>query len=75
MEFINGSEAVKIVKNLENNKKIKPIIIASITSFEDNFMIKLIQNVGFNYFLHKPCAENNLRKFFEEFKIFENVNN
>ncbi len=71
MEYINGSEAVKIIRNLEKNNKIKPVTIASITAFEDNSMKKLIHNNGIDYFLPKPCNENNLKKFFEENKIFE----
>lgn len=71
MEFINGSEAIKIIRNLEDKKKIKPIIIASITAFEDKLIKKIIANVGVNYFIPKPCSESLLVKFFEEFKIFE----
>jgi len=70
MEFINGSEAIKILKNIVKNKKIKPIIIASITAIEDDFTKALIKSVGGDYILPKPCTEESLKKFFYEFKIF-----
>lgn len=42
MEFINGSEAVRIIRELEKNKKIKPLIIASSTAFEDEMKKKAL---------------------------------
>jgi CheY-like chemotaxis protein len=71
MEFINGSDAIKILRDLEKHKKIKPIVIASNTAFEDEIMKSVIKNVGIDYFIPKPSTENILNKFFEEFKIFE----
>lgn len=68
MEFLNGSETVKILRNLEKDKKIKPICIASVTNYENPK--QLIGSVGFNRFLSKPCCESDLLNFFEEFDIF-----
>lgn len=75
MDFINGSEPVKVLKDLEKNKKIKPMPIASISANEDELLKKLIKDVGVDHFLPKPCNQNNLLKFFDEFKIFEDENN
>lgn len=71
MEFMNGSEAIKIVRNMEVNRKIKHIIIASITAYEDEIMKKFISDAGVNKILSKPCNKSNLINFFKEFKIFE----
>jgi hypothetical protein len=49
IEFINGSEAIKILRNLENRKKIKNIKIASISAFEDE-VNKNIINRTFTFF-------------------------
>jgi hypothetical protein len=67
MEFINSSEAIRILKGLEKNNKIKP-------AFEDEISRKIIKSSGVNYFFSKPCTENKLNKFFEEFKILTNYN-
>lgn len=71
MEFINGSEAIKIVRNLQSQNKIKPVIIASLSAFEDDLMKKVIQETGVDYILSKPCNESNLLKFFEKFNILK----
>jgi len=71
MEFINGSEAIKILKNLEKNNQIRPLIIASCTAFEDEYSKYIIKSSGANYFLSKPCNEFKLNKFFDEFQILE----
>ena len=75
MEFINGSEAIKILKMLERKNKIKKMIIASITAFEDEMNKNIIRDAGADYILPKPCSDANLNKFFSEFKIFEAFEN
>lgn len=71
MEYINGSDAIKIIRNLEKSKKIKPIIIASITAFEDEFNKSIIKSTGVNQIFAKPCSEKDLIYFFNEYKIFD----
>jgi len=68
MEYINGSQAIKIIKELETQLKIKPIALASITAYSDEFMKD--QTGGIDCFLPKPCSEKHLLKFFEDFNIF-----
>jgi len=70
MEFINGSEALKILKNLQLKNKIKYFPIASITAFQDDLMKSMILSNGVDLILPKPCTENNLDNFFDEFKVF-----
>ena len=71
MEYINGSEAIEILRKLEKLKKIKHLPIASITAFEDEFSKKKIKNAGADIIFSKPCSEKILKNFFFETKIFE----
>jgi len=65
MEYINGSEAIRILKNLENNNKIKPVIFAVISSFDKDYMRNVFNEDDLIYFLPKPCNEENFEIFFE----------
>ena len=69
MEYMNGSEAIKIVRKLEKFNKIKYTPIASITAFENNYMKDYIIKKGSDFILSKPCNESHLREFFEKFNI------
>ncbi len=40
MEFLNGSDAIKIIRNLEKSNRIKPTKIASFSAFEDQMIKK-----------------------------------
>jgi len=71
MEYINGSEAISIIRKLEKAKKIKNVSIASITAFEDEFNKNKIKQSGSNIILSKPCSESMLRKFLLDYKILE----
>ena len=69
MEFLNGSETVRIIRKMEANNKIQNYPIASITAFEDTQTRQNIRNSGVNSILTKPCNKsditNLLSKFFE----------
>ena len=69
MEFLNGSETVRIIRKMEANNKIQNYPIASITAFEDTQTRENIRNSGVNSILTKPCNKsditNLLSKFFE----------
>ena len=62
MEFINGSEAVRILRKLENFKKIQKYPIISITAFDDPETRNRIKNSGVDSILSKPCTKNEIRK-------------
>jgi len=49
MEYINGSEAVQILRNLEKKKKIKAITIASVSAFEDEIIKSCLIKAGVDY--------------------------
>ena len=69
MEFLNGSEAIEIIKKFEKKNKIKKIPIACITAFEDEYSFDLIYNSGADFVITKPCKELDLINFLERFKI------
>ena len=46
MEYINGSEAAKILKDLENRRKIKPITIASNTCHDNEDTKNVLKKAG-----------------------------
>jgi DNA-binding NarL/FixJ family response regulator len=60
MEYLNGSEAVKIIRKLEQNNKIKSQHIVSITAFDDIGTRKNILDSGVNTILSKPCTKSNI---------------
>ncbi len=70
MEYINGSEAIEIIRNLEKNQKIKNVVIGTITAFQDEFNITKIKSSGANQILPKPCSEKIMKDFFVDNKIF-----
>ncbi len=63
MEYINGSRAIKIIRNLEKDKKIKPVTIVSIFAIEENISKKSINESGADYSFGKPCNQNDQTKF------------
>jgi CheY-like chemotaxis protein len=73
MEYINGSEAFEILKNLESKNKIKKIPLCSVTAHEDteNLNAKSSKYKAiFDKILLKPCSQHDLLKFLREFRIF-----
>ena len=69
MEYINGSDAIQIIRKLEKFNKIKFTPIATITAFENNSMKENIIKNGADFILSKPCNEIHLKQFFEKFDI------
>ena len=62
MEFLNGSESVRILRKLENGKKIPKYPIISITAFDDPETRNNIMNSGVDSILSKPCTKNDIKK-------------
>jgi CheY-like chemotaxis protein len=54
MEYLNGSEAVQIIRKLEEKRKIKRYQIASISAFYDVYTKSRIINSGVNTIIPKP---------------------
>jgi len=69
MEYINGSLAIQIIKDMEKNKKIKNVVIGSMTAFQDELNISKITSSGVNQILQKPCTEKMIQDFLTKYKI------
>ena len=69
MEYLNGSQSVKIIRELEKERKIKPIIIISSTCHEDVDTKNIIYEAGSQLILSKPLNEIDLAKAFEEIEL------
>ncbi len=60
MEYLNGSEAVKIIRKLEKGNKVQSQKIVSITAFDDSITNNNIMNSGVNFILSKPCTKSSI---------------
>ena len=61
MEFMNGSEAVRIIRKLEKNSRIHSYQIVSVTAFDDIETKNYIAKSGVDSILIKPCSKSNIR--------------
>jgi CheY-like chemotaxis protein len=71
MEYLNGSNTVSILRDMQSSNKIKKIPIACLTAYDDSFNHELIYKAGVDLILSKPCTEKSLLKFFEDSKVFQ----
>jgi signal transduction histidine kinase len=62
MNYLNGSDTIKIIRRLEKDKKINSYRIVSISAISDEETTSNFLNLGFDYILPKPCKKNDLRK-------------
>ena len=62
MEYLNGSDAIKIVRKMEDNKKVRVYNLVSITAFEDNESKNRILSSGANSIISKPCTKSDITK-------------
>jgi signal transduction histidine kinase len=69
MEYLNGSESVRIIRNLQNLNKISKFSIASVTAFEDLPMKNYIKNSGIDEVYSKPLSKSQLLDFLDRYKI------
>ena len=60
MEFLNGSETIKIIRCLETMNKFKKYKIYSLTAFEDKENRDSISESHPDAIITKPCSKNNL---------------
>ena len=60
MMYLNGSEAVKLIRRFEHDKKIKNYKIISVTAFDDEETRKNIISSGIDEILIKPCTKFDL---------------
>ena len=69
MEYINGSEAIRILHDLEKRNKIKKCFLVSITSHEDEYSNQMIYNAGVDLIIPKPISKNNMIKILNDLNI------
>lgn len=69
MEYINGSEAIRIIRGLERDNKIKKNIIFSISSGEDNENCNMILKSGADDVLGKPVSKSVIINCLKKFKV------
>ena len=69
MEYLNGSEAIKIIKNLERNKKIKFVNIISVTGNEESEYTRHIISAGAQMTLNKPLSKSVLSGVLKDLNI------
>jgi CheY-like chemotaxis protein len=69
MEYVNGSEKIRLIRQLERENKIKPVTFFNLTSFEDKVNKHNILNAGADAVLAKPCSRKNLEEVFKRFNI------
>ena len=69
MEFLNGSNAVKIIREFEKMGRIKPVNIISSTCHEDEITKNIILESGSQIILSKPLNALDVYKAFLELSI------
>ena len=69
MEYINGTEAIRLLRSLEKQNKIRHFTIISATSEEDVQSINYIKEAGADLVMSKPLSRHALIKVFQDFQI------
>ncbi len=72
MEILNGSEAIKIIRTIEERKNISRKFIISLTCHEDIGMINYIVKSGADRVLTKPLYKNKIKQIFDDIQINSN---
>jgi len=71
MEFINGSQAVKILKDFEKDGLIKSVVYACNSSNDDSNTFVYLEKCGIKHFLPKFCDMEKIISFFQQIKLFD----
>ena len=69
MEYINGSGAIRIIRNLERRNKIKFVNIISVTGNEDAELSSEIIKLGAQIVLSKPLPKKLISKALKDLSI------
>lgn len=70
MEYVNGSQAVSLLKQLENNGKIiNTTKYVCVTAFEDEDTRRKLSTSGFTNVLSKPLTKSTLIRVLTELKL------
>lgn len=71
MEFMNGSESIKIIRNLQKLNKISHFNICTVTAFEDKATAMGIKFNGVDKILKKPLNKSQLEEYFVKFPFMK----
>lgn len=75
MEFMNGSETFRIIRKLEQNRKVKKVFLVSLTAFSDDYTLDSIKKEGADLILSKPLTKSSLTLIHKEYLAFKSKNN
>ncbi len=68
MEFLNGSEAIKVLRIIEERKKCNKKFIISLTCHENNEIIDNINICGADVVISKPISVDKIIKYIDLIK-------
>lgn len=71
MEYLNGSETIKIIRKFQDLNKVHKFNIATVTAFEDADTRATILEAGVDEIYPKPLSKAHLEDFFNKFPIKE----
>lgn len=71
MDFLNGSEAIKLLRIYEKKEKINHINIVSITCYEDLKFVNFILSSGADMVLSKPISKTSIKNIFKKFGLLK----
>ena len=71
MEFMNGSESIKIIRNLQKLNKISYFNICTVTAFEDKATANVIKFMGVDEILKKPLSKSQLEEYFVKYPFIK----
>ena len=70
MEYMNGSEAMRIIRYLQEKKKLNTkSVFISLTAFEDPAMRENITKSGFDRIYSKPMKKSDIVEIMTEYKL------
>lgn len=69
MEYLNGTDAIRIIRNLERENKISKNIIISVTSFEDQSSKDFIMESGADCIISKPYSKNQIYTTLKKYQV------
>ena len=70
MDYLNGSEAIKIIRNIGKRRNKKPINTISLTCNEDNLVGQIILKAGADFILNKPLSKQSIKGLLDKKNLF-----
>ena len=69
MDYLNGSDAIRLVRLWEKKEKLNKIYITSITCHEDPKIVNLILSKGADLVLTKPITKSVIKTTLKKFNF------